>query len=98
VKGEPNDRDHLLLCVLVTSSGVDVKASLKRLIDHKASIGFIDGPAISDETGRAFSTKDMLDSLVEIVEDIFDSDRGLFPPDIVSKEILRERYQAFRSF
>ena len=28
VKGESNDRDHLLPCIKVTTSGVDVKASL----------------------------------------------------------------------
>jgi hypothetical protein len=98
VKGESNDRDHLLPCVFVTSSGVDVKASLQRLMHHKARNGFTDGPAISDSVGRAFSTRDMSDSLVEILEDVFESERGLFPPDIISKEVLRERYQAFRSF
>ena len=40
----------------------------------------------------------MSDSLVEILEDVFDLDQALFPPDIASKEVLRERYQAFRSF
>jgi hypothetical protein len=58
----------------------------------------IDGPAISDEKGRSYSTKDMTGSLLEILEDLFDSDRHLFPPDITSKEILRDRYQAFRTF
>ena len=92
VKGETNDRDHLLPCVPITSSGVDVKASLVRLIALKAKHGFVDSPAISDMDGRAFSTRDMSDLLVEILEDVFDSDRALFPLDIVSKEILRERY------
>jgi hypothetical protein len=98
VKGESNDRDHLLPCVLVTLSGVDVKASLARLMTHKTSIDFIDGPAISDKKGRSYSTKDMTDSFLEVLEDLFETDRHLFPPDITSKEILRERYQAFRSF
>jgi hypothetical protein len=40
----------------------------------------------------------MTDSLLEILEDLFESDRGLFPADITSKEIMRERYQAFRTF
>jgi hypothetical protein len=98
IKGESNDRDHLLPCVPVTSSGVDVKASLERLMAFKTTKGFSDGPAISDIGGRAYSTKDMTDSLLEILEDLFDSDRGLFPVDITSKEMMRERYQAFRSF
>jgi hypothetical protein len=98
IKGETNDRDHLLPCVPVTSSGVQVKASLERLMAFKTTKGFADGPAVSDVGGRAYSTKDMTDSLLEILEDLFESDRGLFPADITSKEIMRERYQAFRTF
>jgi hypothetical protein len=98
IKGESNDRDHLLPCLLETASGVKVKASLERLMAYKATIGFKNGPAISDIKGRSFSTRDMLDSFLEVLEDIFDSDKGFFPPDISSKEILRERYQAFCSF
>jgi hypothetical protein len=64
----------------------------------KATKGFTDGPAISDIDGRSYSTKDMTDSLVEILEDVFDTDRGLFPADVVSKEFIRDRYQAFRTF
>jgi hypothetical protein len=98
VKGESNDRDHLLPCVKMTTSGVDVKASLARLMTHKTSLDVIDGPAISDEKGRSYTTKDMTDSFQEILEDLFDTERHFFPPDITSKDILRERYQAFRSF
>jgi hypothetical protein len=35
IKGETSDRDHLLPCVPVTSSGIDVRASIQRLIDFK---------------------------------------------------------------
>jgi hypothetical protein len=48
VKGKANDRDHLLSCVLKTSSGVDVKRSLKHLMDFKTTRGLVDGPAIMD--------------------------------------------------
>jgi hypothetical protein len=98
IKGETNDRDHLLPSVPVTSSGVDVKSSLERLMALKGRKGFRDGPAISDVAGRAYSTKDMTDSLVEILETLFETERALFPADIESKEKLRERYQAFRTF
>jgi hypothetical protein len=64
----------------------------------KARRGFKDGPAISDLSGRSYTTRDMSDSLLEILEDLFDTDKTLFPPDITSVEILRERYHAFRSF
>jgi hypothetical protein len=98
IKGETNDRDHLLPCVPVTSSGIDVKASLERLMALKATKGVTDGPAISDVAGLAYSTKDMTDSFTEVLEDLFDTDRGLFPADVVSKDFIRDRYQAFRTF
>jgi hypothetical protein len=71
---------------------------LESLMALKRRKGFTDGPAISDDGGKAYSTKDMTDSLLEILEDLFESDRDLFPADINSKEKLRSRYQAFRSF
>ena len=37
IKGETADRDHLLPCMPVTSSGIDVKASVGRLIEFKRS-------------------------------------------------------------
>jgi hypothetical protein len=41
----------------------------------------------------------MMDLLLKILEELFKSDIGLFPSDIVSEEILREwYYQVFRSF
>jgi hypothetical protein len=52
IKGETADRDHLLPCVPVTSSGIDVKASVSRLIGFKRSRGLVDGPAISDVVGH----------------------------------------------
>jgi hypothetical protein len=47
--------------------------------------------------GGSFSSKDMSASFLEILEDLFDSDRQLFSPDITSKETLWEIYQAFCS-
>jgi hypothetical protein len=40
----------------------------------------------------------MSESLVAILEDLFDTHRELFPLDITSRESLKDRYQAFRTF
>ena len=40
----------------------------------------------------------MSDSLFEILDDLFDSHRHLFPADIFSKSMMKERYQAFRMY
>ena len=95
VKGETGDRDHLLPCVVKTLSGIDVRASLNRLMLLKLAKGFMDGPAVSVLNVKAFATRDMSDSLSEIVDDLFDSHRQLFPVNILTKDMMRERYQAF---
>jgi hypothetical protein len=99
IKGEHNQREHLLPCSPTTSSGINVKASIDRLIKLKASQGRDLGPAISDEEGIIFSSRaSMDDALHEVLEDLFVSKRRLFPPSIESVDELRKRYQVFRSF
>jgi hypothetical protein len=97
IKGETGDRAHLLPSVPVTSSGIQVEASVKRLIDFKARKGFKTGPAISDLQGRVFEPKALNDALLDIMEDLFDDHRDLFPASITSREMLRQKYQAFRT-
>jgi hypothetical protein len=82
--------------VPVTLSGIQVGASLKRLIDFKAQKGFKTGPTISDLQGQVFE-KAMNDALLEVLEDIFDNHRELCPPTITNWEMLRQKYQAFQT-
>jgi hypothetical protein len=97
IKGEHHDLAHLLPCVPVTGSGIQVQQAVHDLIDLKEKYGFRDGPAISDISGKAYSTRDIDDSLHEILEDLYDSDRDLFPKRIKDKETLKKSYQAFRT-
>jgi hypothetical protein len=97
IKGESDDRDHLLPCVPMTSSGVDVQTSVARLMEFKQAPGHVSGPAISDINGRVFLQRVMNDALLEVLEELFESHRELFPPSISSKEILRQRVQVFRT-
>jgi hypothetical protein len=97
IKGESGDRAHLLPCVPVTSSGINVKASLARLMEFKRNQGYHDGPAISDISGRVLSHRALNDSLLEVLEDLFDTHRELFPASIPDKETLRKRVQVYRT-
>jgi hypothetical protein len=81
-----------------TSSGIKVREKLKRLLDFKRSIGYVNGPAISDSKGKIYSTRSLNDAFLEILEDLFDTHRELFPASIDSKETLRKRIQAYRTF
>jgi hypothetical protein len=52
-------------------SGIDVKASLTRLIEFKRSQGREDGPAISDLNGRVLSHRALNNLLLETLEELF---------------------------
>jgi hypothetical protein len=97
IKGESGYRAHLLPCVPVTSSGIDVKASLTRLIKFKKLQGHEDGPAISDLNGRVLSHRALNDSLLETLEELFGTHQELFPASIPDVETLRKRVQVYRT-
>ncbi len=56
---------------------------------------FVDGPKISDIHGKVYLTRGMSDSLAEILDNLFESQRHLCPANISSKEMMRDWYQAF---
>jgi hypothetical protein len=97
IKGKSGDRAHLLQCVPLTSSGIDVRKSVSRLMALKQTQGYEDGPAISDERERVLSHRALNDSLLEVLEDLFDSDREVFSTWIPDKETLRKRIQVYRT-
>jgi hypothetical protein len=98
IKGKLGNRTHLIPCVHVTSSGINVKASVERLLmTFKASQGFTTGPAISDLCGRILSHQSLNNLLLEILEDLFDSHRELFLASITDKETLRKKVQVYKT-
>jgi hypothetical protein len=97
IKGETGDRAHLLPCVVKTSSGIKVRMVLKRLLDFKRSVGQVNGPAISDLKGKILDSRALNDAFLEILEDLFESARDLFPASIGDIETLRKRIHVFRT-
>jgi hypothetical protein len=97
IKGESGDRAHLIPCVPLTSSGIDVRSSVARLIEFKRARGDVNGPAISDLAGNVLSHGAMNDSLLEVLEELFGTHRELFPVSIPDKETLRQRVQVYRT-
>jgi hypothetical protein len=97
IKGESDDRARLLPCVPVTSSGINVRASVGRLIELKKVLGHVDGPSISDLNGKVLSHQALNKSLLEVLEELFDTRRELFPASIPDKEMLRQRVQIYRT-
>jgi hypothetical protein len=97
VKGEHRDRCHLLPCVKVTSSGINIGAWVQLVIDGHAQHQRVEGPAISDMSGLVSSTKVLDENLVELLEEIYDETPSLFPASIHTKDEIQSSYQVYRS-
>ena len=98
IKGESNDAAHIIPCVSVTSSGIDVRRVLRRLIHVKTNLGLRDGPAISGETGKLLESSEVDEMLTELLMECYTENRELFPLDMDTQEKIRNNYHCFRTF
>jgi hypothetical protein len=99
VKGESHTRHHLLHCVNVTDSGINVRAWVRRLMAIHLMRGRVEGPAFVDPTsGIQSSSMDLNDLFMELLVDIYDSHPSLFGVDIYSAADVSDKYHVFRSF
>jgi hypothetical protein len=98
VKGEHQDRCHLLPCTAVTSSGIKVKEWVNALLEIKKSHGRVDGPLFSHHDNVVMSTHALDDLLTDVLEELYEDKPQNFPLSITSKEEIVGNYQVFRSF
>ena len=98
VKGELNDRTHIIPCSNITSSGITVGRYLKRFLKFKKSINQNSGPAMMDLEGTMWTNRDMDGLLHTILEEIFNEQRHLFPLNVKDVQKLHHSYQCYRSF
>ena len=80
----------------MTGSGINIRTIIFRLIQEKEDAGFVEGPAISNYYGVLFTTNEIDQILQEILEEWYDEDPSLFPPDIKSSSDILESYHCFR--
>ena len=106
IKGETNDKAHLIPCINETSSGIKVKRLVDRLVDQKSKLGIKDGPVITNIEGKLYRTRDIDDMLHEVLIELFAERREHFPTEITSKvpkgedsqEYIKRWYSCFRTF
>ena len=98
IKGENVDQMHLIPCSNITSSGIEIKAIVDQLRVAKISAGFKDGPAISDIKGGIVSSSDLDGLLFSLLEDLFEEQNVLFPPEIKTILDIKERYHSSRTW
>ena len=68
IKGETNEKSHLVPCANITSSGIDVKKVVVRLLKLKERMGFRKGPAVTTLNGKPFKARDLNDMLLLVLE------------------------------
>ena len=98
VKGESHTRQHLLTSVNVTSSGIQVKAWVQRILAVHRLNRRSKGPAFINIDGLQASTADMNDLFLEALAEIYESQPDLFAVDIKSAGDIADKYNVFRSF
>ena len=82
----------------ITSSGINVREVIERLVTEKKSLGLTDGPAISDTIGKLIEPREIDEILIELLIVCYQEDRALYPADMDTEEKLRDSYQCFRTF
>ena len=95
LKGEKVEKEHNIPCTNITLSGINVRRIVYRLIDKKEEIGYSEGPAISDDKGILLTTTEIDQMLQEILEELYQEDSALFPPDIRSVAYVLGSYHCF---
>ena len=98
MKGERNDLCHLLPCVNITSTQINVKSLLFRLLEEKGRYGLRRGPAISNTAGKLLTAKEIDERLQDILVEVYDENSKLFPVSIDTKDKIFTHYQCFRTF
>ena len=71
---------------------------MDRLRVSKIATGFKDGPAISNIKGGIVSSSDLDGLLFSLLEDLFEEQNVLFPPEIKTILDIKERYHSSRTW
>ena len=95
LKGEGIYKQHHIPCVDITSSGINVKERITKLIREKERLGFTQGPAISDISGQLLTSVEINQMLNELLEDLYLQEPSLFPPDIQTLEDISASCHCF---
>lgn len=98
IKGEQAKRLHLIPCINQTGSGIKVKFIIQRLIQEKVTLHIAKGWMISDSKKKNFDSSTFNPLLHQVLEELFENKKSLFPPFISDIEDIYDSYHCFRTF
>jgi hypothetical protein len=97
VKGETASRAHLLPCVHITSSGINLKYWMHLCLPANQEEGRFDVPAVSNAAGFVLTSSEIDDMFHNALIRVLAVLPDLFPPDIQTPEDIKAKIQSFRS-
>jgi hypothetical protein len=97
VKGETASRAHLLPCVHITSSGINLKDWMNMCLLANQEEGRLDGPAVSNAAGCVLTASEIDNMFHNALIRVLAVSPDLFPPDIQTPEDIKAKIQSFRS-
>jgi hypothetical protein len=99
VKGEHHSKQHLIPCVSVTDSGIEVKSWMRQVLALHRIQGRTRGPIFVNKDGfQSTTARDMNDLSLEALSEVFKKHPELFAVDIKSTSDLFDKYNVFCSF
>jgi hypothetical protein len=99
VKGEHHSKQHLIPCVSVTDSGIEVESWMRQVLALHRIQGRTRGPLLLNKDGYQSTTRDMNDLFLEALSEVFKKQHPeLFAVDIKSTSDLFDKYNVFHSF
>ena len=97
-KGEHHVKQHLMISVAVTGSGIQVRRWIElSLAAHKIA-GRSEGPLFVNGAGEQSTTADMNEMFLELLCEIYEENPKLFGLDVTCVGVLSEKFIVFRSF
>jgi hypothetical protein len=97
IKGKHQLRTHLIPCVNVTGSGVNLKLWIDLTISANKLRGHVDGPAFCDENGCVLLSEELDAHLHGALIQILQRDPTTLPADLRLEEQIKERIHCFRT-
>ena len=97
-KGEHHAKQHLMISVAVTDSGIRIRRWIELSLAVHTIAGRSVGPLFVNNAGEQSSTSDMNEMFLEFLCEIYEENPKLFGLDITGVGDLSEKYNVFRSF
>jgi hypothetical protein len=97
-KGEHHSKQHLMISVAVTGSGIQIRRWIELSLAVHRIAGRKEGPLFANNFGEQLTTAEMNEVFLELLSEIYEENPKLFGLDVTGIGDLSEKFNVFRSF